>query len=90
MKKVILFLSAAGLGALFTTGVILGERESSQNGQDLQGIQRVNGDNVNTIYSGIVAPPASLGNPGDFYIHKSESGLYGPKTTDGWEYLSAL
>ncbi|RNC65668.1 hypothetical protein [Proteiniphilum sp. X52] len=84
MKKVILFLSAAGVGALFTTGVILGESDSSQNEQDLQGIQTVKGDHRNTIYRGMVAPPASLGNIGDFYLNTSESNLYGPKTTDGW------
>lgn len=84
MKKVILFLSAAGLGALLTTGMILGERESLQNEQDMQGIQNVKGDDGNTIFSGMFAPPASLGNIGDFYLHTSESNLYGPKTTDGW------
>ncbi len=79
MKKVILFLSAAGLGALLTTGMILGERKSLQNEQDMQGIQNVKGDDGNTIYSGMFAPPASLGNIGDFYLHTSESNLYGPK-----------
>jgi hypothetical protein len=36
------------------------------------------------IYSGTVAPSASIGVIGDFYINLSTSRLFGPKTASGW------
>lgn len=44
--------------------------------------QRV--DALNNIFSGITAPPQSLGSPGDWYINTKELTLYGPKTSEGW------
>jgi hypothetical protein len=36
------------------------------------------------IYSGTVAPSASIGVIGDFYINLATSRLFGPKTASGW------
>jgi hypothetical protein len=36
------------------------------------------------IYSGSGAPPATLGNNGDYYLDSTSYNLYGPKTASGW------
>ena len=43
-----------------------------------------NGTNGSVIYSGATAPATSLGTVGDFYLNKSNSLFYGPKTAAGW------
>jgi hypothetical protein len=42
------------------------------------------------IYAGTTAPAASLGAVGDYYLNKSNSLLYGPKTASGWGTGSSL
>lgn len=48
------------------------------------GTQGIPGADGSTIYSGNGAPSADLGKEGDYYLDKSSSGLYGPKTDKGW------
>jgi len=42
------------------------------------------------IYSGTVAPAATLGANGDFYLNTATSMLYGPKTAAGWGTATSL
>jgi hypothetical protein len=42
------------------------------------------GTNGNTILNGTVAPTASIGNNGDFYLNTSASVLFGPKASGAW------
>lgn len=56
--------------------------EQGQKGD--QGLQGIKGSDGATILSGTVAPIASLGKIGDFYLRTSNSVLYGPKTAEGW------
>ena len=58
--------------------------QGEQGEQGIQGIRGEKGEDGTTIYSGTVAPPASLGNVGDFYYRTSNSNFYGPKTASGW------
>ncbi len=48
------------------------------------GAQGIPGADGSTIYSGNGAPSADLGKEGNYYLDKSSSGLYGPKTDKGW------
>lgn len=48
------------------------------------GTNGTNGLNGNKTLSGLVAPAAADGNPGDFYLDKTAYLLYGPKNVDGW------
>lgn len=52
--------------------------------QGARGIQGVKGDDGATIFSGDAAPVATLGKAGDYYIRKTTSEIYGPKTDAGW------
>jgi len=52
--------------------------------QGIKGVQGVKGENGATIFSGDVIPSATLGKAGDYYIRKTTSEMYGPKTDAGW------
>lgn len=52
--------------------------------QGARGIQGVKGDDGATIFSGDAVPVATLGKAGDYYIRKTTSEIYGPKTDAGW------
>jgi len=52
--------------------------------QGARGIQGVKGDDGATIFSGDAVPVATLGKAGDYYIRKTTSEMYGPKTDAGW------
>lgn len=64
--------------------------QGPQGEQGMQGIRGEKGEDGTTIYSGTVAPPASLGNVGDFYYRTSNSNFYGPKTASGWGTPTSL
>ena len=49
-----------------------------------QGAQGIPGKDGNLFHYGTKAPAATLGNIGDMYLNKSNSTLYGPKTSAGW------
>lgn len=48
------------------------------------GVQGAKGADGATIFSGDGVPAATLGQNGDYYIRKSTSEMYGPKTDAGW------
>lgn len=52
--------------------------------QGARGIQGLKGDDGATIFSGDGVPVATLGKAGDYYIRKTTSEIYGPKTDAGW------
>ena len=85
MKKLIYLLAIGAALGLISCGKdgSMGP-QGEQGAQGLQGIQGEKGEDGTTIYSGAVAPPAELGNVGDFYFRTSNSDFYGPKTADGW------
>lgn len=58
--------------------------QGPQGEQGIQGQEGVSGADGSVILSGITAPDVSLGKNGDYYLNKSSSQLYGPKTSDGW------
>lgn len=60
-----------------------GERgERGEKGET--GSKGIPGTDGNSILYGNVAPTASSGKVGDFYIDKKNENLYGPKTASGW------
>lgn len=48
------------------------------------GAQGIPGADGSTIFSGKGAPAEELGKNGDYYLDKSNSAIYGPKTAEGW------
>jgi hypothetical protein len=50
----------------------------------LRGATGLTGAPGSRIYSGTIVPAAALGAIGDFYLNKSNSMFYGPKTASGW------
>lgn len=56
--------------------------EDGKDGKD--GKDGEDGEDGSQIYSGQGTPAASLGQPGDYYLDKSNYDLYGPKTNSGW------
>ena len=48
------------------------------------GVAGATGADGTKIYSGTTAPAATVGIIGDFYLNKSNSDFYGPKTAAGW------
>lgn len=55
---------------------------NGSNGKD--GKDGTNGKDGSALLSGMDAPQAFIGKPGDFYIDKSRSAIYGPRTESGW------
>jgi len=55
-----------------------------QGEQGETGEQGAPGPDGSVILSGTTAPTASLGKNGDYYLNKTTSALYGPKTSSGW------
>ena len=47
-------------------------------------IERVEVQKGGYMHSGTEAPKAEMGNIGDYYLNRSTSELYGPKTAQGW------
>ncbi|WP_257668534.1 hypothetical protein [Parapedobacter tibetensis] len=49
-----------------------------------RGERGIAGADGSTIYNGTAAPASTLGKEGDYYLNRSTSQLYGPKTGSGW------
>lgn len=58
--------------------------EGPQGEQGIAGDQGVQGKDGSIIYNGTTEPELSLGEVGDFYLNKSNTNLYGPKTAESW------
>lgn len=58
--------------------------QGEQGPQGQLGEQGIPGADGSTLFSGEGTPSADLGKMGDYYVDKSNSVLYGPKTEDGW------
>ena len=52
--------------------------------QGLTGATGATGANGKTVLNGTIAPTAGVGVNGDFYINKTTSTIYGPKTSGAW------
>ena len=66
-----------------STGILYGPKTGTSWGTGIS-LQGDAGKDGTTILSGNVAPAATLGSVGDFYIDVSTSILYGPKTGTNW------
>lgn len=58
--------------------------QGPEGAQGVQGVKGEKGEDGSTIYSGAAAPPANVGQVGDFYFRTSNSDFFGPKTESGW------